>query len=320
MSTSAGLSTTTSSSLPPASSTERVASGMSTSIEWGPAITASPLANSNLSSDDDKSRLHSGFSKSAKEITIATTVIGIVSYIRRAASRLTQITGGVIVVALLLYALRRRRRGATFSEIVRLRPHDPSSITLSPKPQDGRLTALPIHREWRISVHSSRQDCLSPKAAKRSAPVPPAIAQRFHSQNPYVKDLWRTAHPPSAPASPLPGAHSDPGVNLAPVKEPEMAHLDPSRLTAAGPLELDQQSSTRDAAHVCAELAIVDLQYASLPQHPELGAWASESHRRRASRAGPSAGGSATNSQEQGLAAKAGSTSDSKEAQQVEAE
>ncbi|KAK3067168.1 hypothetical protein LTR53_016119 [Teratosphaeriaceae sp. CCFEE 6253] len=214
ISMSAGLSTSANSSLPPASSTDQVA-GMSTSIAWGPAITASPLANSNLSSDDNKSRLHSGFSKSAKEITIATTVIG-----------------GVVVLALLLYALRRRRRGATFSEIVRLRPHDPSSITLSPKPQDGRLTALPIHREWRISVHSSRQDCLSPKAAKRPAPVPPAIAQRFHSQNPYVKDLWRTAHPPSVPASPLPGARSHPSVDVVTVKEPEMAHIDPSRLSA----------------------------------------------------------------------------------------
>ncbi|KAK4963672.1 hypothetical protein LTR10_001303 [Elasticomyces elasticus] len=183
----------------------------SSSISWGPTITASPMLNISSavpepSGIQQSSQTNTGFSKSAKHITIATTVIG-----------------GVLVLVLLVYAIRQRRRGATLSDIAHFRPHPPSTIMLSPSIHDARLTALPIYRETRYSVRSSQHASMAsvPRSPRGTALIPPKIAQKFHSQNPYVKDSWKTAHPPS----PLRAAH--PSQNTTAIQNPAKAYLAP---------------------------------------------------------------------------------------------
>ncbi|KAK3648535.1 hypothetical protein LTR56_007358 [Elasticomyces elasticus] len=184
----------------------------SSSISWGPAITASPMPNISSAVPEpsgipQSSQTNTGFSKSAKHITIATTVIG-----------------GVLVLLLLVYAIRQRRRGATLSDIAHFRPHPPSTIMLSPSIRDARLTALPIYRETRYSVRSSQHASMAsvPRSPRGTALIPPKIAQKFHSQNPYVKDSWKTAHPPS----PLRDAQSSRPDDTA-IRNPAKAHLAP---------------------------------------------------------------------------------------------
>ncbi|EMC98051.1 hypothetical protein BAUCODRAFT_120958 [Baudoinia panamericana UAMH 10762] len=63
---------------------------------------------------------------------------------------------GFFVLALVLYSLYRWLQGTTVHEIICFRRHEPSEILLSPRPQNKGLTALPIHREIRYSVDSSR--------------------------------------------------------------------------------------------------------------------------------------------------------------------
>ncbi|KAK4894415.1 hypothetical protein LTR27_007299 [Elasticomyces elasticus] len=206
---------TTSSTLPSSShattSVIVATSTASSSISWGPAITASPMPNISSavpepSGIQQSSQTNTGFSKGAKNITIATTVIG-----------------GVLVLLLLVYAIRQRRRGATLSDIAHFRPHPPSTIMLSPSIHDARLTALPIYRETRYSVRSSQHASMAsvPRSPRGTALIPSKIAQKFHSQNPYVKDSWKPAHPPS----PLRAAH--PSQNTTAIQNPAKAHLAP---------------------------------------------------------------------------------------------
>lgn len=91
------------------------------------------------------------------------------------------------------------------SEIVRFRHHPPSTIILTPTtPPDMRLTALPILREYRYSVRSSMHASQAsvPKTPKQTAPVPSGIAKRFHQQNPYIKNDWKSTNAPLTPRTP----------------------------------------------------------------------------------------------------------------------
>ncbi|KAK0318295.1 hypothetical protein LTR91_010175 [Friedmanniomyces endolithicus] len=199
-----------------------VTSTSSNDIVWGPAITASPMPNADLSIDQTSSHEDQGFSEGAKQVTIATTVIG-----------------GVFIIALLVYAVYQRRRGATFSEIARFRHHYPSTIGFNPTPRDARLTALPIYRETRYSVRSSQHASLASfhNPARYTAPrqppqpLPREVTQKFHLQNPYVRNLWKTAHPTSVPGTPLRETHSAMEDETAPVRKPEKARFASYRLS-----------------------------------------------------------------------------------------
>ncbi|KAK0954202.1 hypothetical protein LTS01_024035 [Friedmanniomyces endolithicus] len=211
-----------SSSLPVATSNAAATSTNSDGILWGPAITASPMPNADLSTEHTLPHASQDFSEGAKQVTIATTVIG-----------------GVLIIALLVYAMYQRRRGATFSEIARFRHHYPSTIGFSPAPRDARLTALPIYRETRYSVRSSQHASLASfqNSARYTAPraqpqpLPREVTQKFHLQNPYVKNVWKTAHPPSTPGTPLREAHSAVADETIPVKKPEKARFASYRLS-----------------------------------------------------------------------------------------
>ncbi|KXL42902.1 hypothetical protein M433DRAFT_145536 [Acidomyces richmondensis BFW] len=195
---------TNQSSTPPSSSPTDVSSLSSSSsssistttqtVSWGPAITASPLSTGNNGAHAETSTPRpvgtgsEAFTKGQRDAMIASTV-----------------TGGVLVLALLIYAIFRRRRGATMSEIVRFRHHPPSTIILTPTtPPDMRLTALPILREYRYSVRSSMHasQVSVPKTPKQNASVPSGIAKRFHQQNPYIKNDWKSINPPLTPRTP----------------------------------------------------------------------------------------------------------------------
>ncbi|KAK1044660.1 hypothetical protein LTR33_015280, partial [Friedmanniomyces endolithicus] len=148
-------------------------------------------------------------------------------------------TSGVLIIALLVYAMYQRRRGATFSEIARFRHHYSSTIGFSPAPRDARLTALPIYRETRYSVRSSQHASLAsfqnparytaPRAPPQ--PLPREVTQKSHLQNPYLRNLWKTAHPPSVPGTPLRETHSAMEDETVPVRKPEKARFASYRLS-----------------------------------------------------------------------------------------
>lgn len=55
----------------------------------------------------------------------------------------------------MIYIILRRRKGATYGEILTFRPQS-QIVTIGPYPEDERLTALPIYRHNRFSIRSSR--------------------------------------------------------------------------------------------------------------------------------------------------------------------
>ena len=123
--------------------------------------------------------------------------MGLVAYIR---------IGGTIVLAFLLYALWRRRKGASYSEIVHFRRHS-GTIALSSRGGE-RLTALPIYRESRYSVRSSKYGSTLSfgKHTKRPPGVPPATAQQFYRQNPWLQDVWKDGEAPTSTFTKHPAA------------------------------------------------------------------------------------------------------------------
>ena len=98
----------------------------------------------------------------------------------------------------LLYTLYQRRRGATLSEIVRLRRPRSGSSCDSALHTKG-MAGLPIYRETRFSVRSSNH--AQPMSTTHLPPVPPQVAERFHKENPYISSRWKSSHPPVPPKS-----------------------------------------------------------------------------------------------------------------------
>lgn len=131
--------------------------------------------------------------------------------------------GGTFVVALLLYALYRRRS--------RLFHRPPSTVNLSEAPHDDRFSSFPIYQHLRYSVHSSKHgSTATPSLRERDAPLPPlppTVAERLLKKKAYVKDTW------GASDSPLPRASSDqelesffnPATPTLQPRQPEMAHV-----------------------------------------------------------------------------------------------
>lgn len=105
--------------------------------------------------------------------------------------------GGTIILAFLIYALWRRRKGHTYWDIVHFRRHSGTIILGSTR--DERMTALPIYHETRYSVRSSKHGSTLSlgKHVRRPSAVPSAVAQRFYAQNPWVHDVWKPGDPPT---------------------------------------------------------------------------------------------------------------------------
>lgn len=138
---------------------------------------------------------------------------------------LTVGTGGTFILAFLIYALWRRRKGATYSEIIQFRPHS-STVILSPRPHHPDFTALPIYRESRYSVRSSKHGSMLSfsRLAQKRAPSP---SSESFARGAWLRNHWEAAHPPTptSPAHPLSQVMAPPDLPPLPTKPPEMAHL-----------------------------------------------------------------------------------------------
>lgn len=133
--------------------------------------------------------------------------------------RLTVRPGGTFILAFLIYALWRRRKGATYSEIIRFRPHS-STIIMSPGPPNPDFTALPIYRESRYSVRSSKRGSMLSfsKFMHKHAPSP---SSESFSKGPWLRNQWKSANPPT----PTRTGHPLSQVMTAPAQEPPVPHL-----------------------------------------------------------------------------------------------
>ncbi|KAI7247649.1 hypothetical protein KC343_g437 [Hortaea werneckii] len=195
----------------------------------GPTATQDAAFTSSPRASDGEAT--GGFSRSQKQLIIATTVIG-----------------GAFILALLVYSIYRRRKGATVSEIVRFRPHQPSTIQLSPRSssQPRGTNKLNIYREERFSLHSSKHASLASRSkGPKTATYPAEATQRFHNLNPYVKNQWQTKYPvASEPVTPVREGHSflidaspEPSTRRGsepPAKDPQNVRVQIKRKSDAG--------------------------------------------------------------------------------------
>lgn len=106
-------------------------------------------------------------------------------------------SGGTLILIFLIYALWRRRQGASYAEIVTFRRHSGTVVLGSPR--EPHLTALPIYRESRYSVRSSKIGSTPslPKNGRYPSGIPSSAAQRFYKQNPWLQDVKRGDEPPT---------------------------------------------------------------------------------------------------------------------------
>ena len=98
---------------------------------------------------------------------------------------------------------------------------------MSTPSRDERLTALPIYRESRFSVRSSKiGSTLSlSKTARRPSGVPPLVADRFHKQNPWVQNMWKTSNPPTPTRKAHPLSQAVVPPDPEELERPEMARV-----------------------------------------------------------------------------------------------
>jgi hypothetical protein len=94
---------------------------------------------------------------------------------------------GTLILAFLIYLIWRMRRGAKHSSFVCCGDRsDTITITTSP---GGRMTALPIYRENRYSVRSSRIGSKLSLGKYRR--------ERFDRDHPWEQNAWKTQNPPT---------------------------------------------------------------------------------------------------------------------------
>jgi hypothetical protein len=65
--------------------------------------------------------------------------------------------GSTFVFALLLYVVYRRRRGATYAQILHVPPKPPGTPQLTPTPMRQAFVKHPIYRDLQYSIRSSRR-------------------------------------------------------------------------------------------------------------------------------------------------------------------
>ena len=140
-------------------------------------------------------------------------------------------SASTLILALLIYTLWRRRRGASYSEIVQFTRHS-GTINSS---REGRLTALPIYREKRYSVRSSRLGSTLSfgRSTNRPSGIPQDVYRRFHKQNPWVQSTWQTEGSPRSPRDPRTTTQVT-AMPSSPLTQPEMTHVRSSHHQKSG--------------------------------------------------------------------------------------
>jgi len=203
-------------------------------------ITANPLPTGDVedTSTPDTAAEHSGFARGGQPAIIAASVIGKERH-RAARCALTRLLtvdkGAVLIITFLIYALRRKRRGATTSEILRFRPHSCAVVMPPTTPRKDKFNDLPIFFDWRFSIRSSKHVSMAYPAkpsgrASSGMPPPPPGASRFREQNSSVKDTWKTSSPvvPSQSGKGALSSHPPP----PPLKKPDAARVRERRLSS----------------------------------------------------------------------------------------
>ncbi|KXT12410.1 hypothetical protein AC579_10280 [Pseudocercospora musae] len=141
--------------------------------------------------------------------------------------------GGVLILAIIFYIFWRRRKGASLSQIARFRSPTNSKI-LSPSAGNDNMTTLPIYRNDRFSVRSSRHDSLTNVA--NPAAGRPTAAPRSPLSGP---EAWKSSNPPKV-GSPealqaLSEANRQPSPSLS---HPQQAHLSAQERSSATMMNL----------------------------------------------------------------------------------
>ncbi|KAM3422638.1 hypothetical protein BST61_g126 [Cercospora zeina] len=139
--------------------------------------------------------------------------------------------GAVAILAILVYILWRKRRGASFADIVRFRK--PSEDVVVEKGNNNGAV-LPIYRQDRFSVRTDQPDML------KSVPDAPFAAASARSDRGSVVEptLWKSANPPMP----------------SPVEEQKIESVEETKDSSAWPLgdrspTLVNDSPTSDAVH-----------------------------------------------------------------------
>lgn len=104
--------------------------------------------------------------------------------------------GGTFVIALLLYVFYRRRRGATYAQILHVPPRGPQTPQLTPTPMREKFAKHPIYHDVNYSIRSSRHESVTtfpPRVKLRSAPNGRMKHQR-------IKSGWQDPDAPKTPA------------------------------------------------------------------------------------------------------------------------
>ncbi|KAF7186047.1 hypothetical protein HII31_12574 [Pseudocercospora fuligena] len=141
--------------------------------------------------------------------------------------------GGVLILAIIFYIFWRRRKGASFSQIARFKSPSNSTI-LSPPAGNDNMTTLPIYRNDRFSVRSSRHDSVT-NMANSAAGRPPA-AQRSPLSGP---EAWKSSHPPKVGSPEALQAFNEAHRQLSPpLSQPQQAHLSPQEWSSATMMDL----------------------------------------------------------------------------------
>ncbi|KAM0722797.1 hypothetical protein Q7P37_002239 [Cladosporium fusiforme] len=103
--------------------------------------------------------------------------------------------GGTFFIALLIYVLWKRRRGATYAQILHV-PQRTQTPQLTPTPMREKFARHPIYHDVDYSVRSSRHESITtfpPRVKLRSAPTGRPKHQR-------IKSGWQD---PDAPKTPV---------------------------------------------------------------------------------------------------------------------
>lgn len=185
---------------------------------------------------------------------------------------LTYYVGGTFILAFLIYALWRRRKGATYSEIIHFRPHS-STLILSPGPRNPDFTALPIYRESRYSVRSTKRGSWLSFGKLMQIRAPSPSSEAF-SKGQWLHAQWKSATPPTPTRAGHPLSHVQ-NASAPAVSTPEMAHARANSQTeririkrAASESNISKPLPTVSAREVAASPDVEDLDAGEPPDTP----------------------------------------------------
>lgn len=169
-------------------------------------------------------------------------------------------SGGTFILALLIYVVYRRRRGATYAQILHVPARGTSTPQLTPTPMRETFSKQPIYHDLQYSIRSSRHES--------RASWPPRVrlstkAKNGRAKHKRIQSGWRD---PDAPATPtkdqvpgLPASDSTFFFDASPTikpRTPEKAYVHTrSTSTLKAPSVTETPLSTVQTAHTLSPLS-----------------------------------------------------------------